>query len=101
MTEKDKIYEYFTNELEVTERVANLLFNKITKHDDIYVSFLKWLDTRDYLLCDDIEVEGFTANIIKQKFPFFEGIGVFNILVDLRDNTQKTLEAIEKGFPRK
>ena len=101
MTVKDKIYEYFINELKVSNRVADILFNKINIYDDIYSCFVIWLDNRDYSQFDYLEIEGYTAKNIKQKFPFFKGIGVFNILVDLRDNKEKTLELIAKGFPRK
>jgi len=97
---KDLVYKYLQEELNQNQTISDILYKKISKYPDIYDEFCKWLKTRDYESVS-LTDEGYTPFIIANKFPKFTGIGVFNVFVDLRDNKEKTLDNILKGFPRK
>lgn len=101
MDNKEMVYDYLLNELQVKEKLADILYTKITKYEDIYNNFLEWLNKRDFSELSPLVIEDYTPQQISESFPSFTGIGVFNIFVDLRDNKEKTIENIKKGFPRK
>lgn len=97
---EEKVREYLIGKQGVSEKTAQFLYQKIHKYPDIYEEFLWWLDTGNYKP-EGICVEGYTAEKIFEIAPQMNGMGVFNVLVGLRDETERTLQAIEKGFPRK
>ncbi len=101
MEKNEQVYTYFLNELKVNPKVADILYSKITKYEDIYMEFLEWLKIRNFESLKLLEIEGYTSKQIHESFPHFTGIGVFNVLVDLRDNRDRTIENIKNGFPRK
>ena len=45
-----------------------------------------------------LEVNGYTAGDICGMAPLLDGIGVYNFLVDLRDNPEAAQKAIDSGF---
>lgn len=101
MEQKELVYKYLKDELSLNDKVADLMFNKVSKYEDIYANFLEWLETRDYASLSVLEIEGYTPQKIATEFTHFQAIGVFNLFVDLRDNKERTLKAIKDGFPRK
>ena len=40
MDNKEIVYDYLLNELQVKEQLADILYAKITKYEDIYNNFL-------------------------------------------------------------
>ncbi len=94
-----KIHKYLKEEKQVTsETVERMLTKTVTKYDDIKDEFEEWLDKRTYKQWGGVKVQGWSAQKIAEKAPFLDGIGVFNFLVTLRDEPEKGLEIIEKGF---
>lgn len=73
------------------------LIRKVTKYPDIKEKFLAWMESRAF---DDIlKIEEWTASDIHKLAPFLTGIGVYNFLVDLRDNPDDARKCITDGFP--
>lgn len=95
------VSKYFKEELKLNDNVSMLMYKKISKYQDIFEMFCKWLETRNYEEFNELMIEGYTPLSIHTSFPSFKGIGVFNVFVDLRDNKEKTLDNIKRGFPRK
>ncbi len=95
---KDEVLKYLCEEKKVELVEAERLFRKVSKYADIYNCFLHWLMVRDYHDESNIEVRGYTAEDIYWKAKFLDGIGVYNILVDLRDNYDATESIIQSGF---
>ena len=101
MDNKEMVYKYFLEELKVNQKVSDTLFTKVSKYEDIFNSFVKWLNERSFENILEPEIEGFTPKYIGEKYPHLKGIGVFNVFVRLKDDKEKTLDLIKKGFPRK
>lgn len=101
MEKKEKVYKYLLEELKVNSKLADNLYAKITKYEDIYMNFLEWLEKKSFENLSPLEIEGYTPKQMYVSFPHFTGIGIFNIFVDLRDNKERTLQNIKNGFPRK
>lgn len=98
MESEQKIWQYLVGEKKCTEAVAHMQLDKIVKYDDIKDEFLHWLDRRDYIVEDPVVVEGYNALAIVDRAPMLDGIGVFNMLVDLRDRPKEAKEVIAGGF---
>jgi len=93
-----RIEQYLVTEKKVESPVVrSMLMKKITKYDDIKNEFLNWLKRRDYSDAK-LEVNGYTAGDICGMAPLLDGIGVYNFLVDLRDNPEAAHKAIDSGF---
>ena len=78
-----------------------LIDNKVSvfdKHPDIKKEFEYWIENREYIIGDCVEVENYTAKIIAEKFPVLDGEGAFSLLVQLRDNPEKANKRIKRGF---
>lgn len=95
----DKIKKYLYEEKGVTEVVAEILYEDLSKYSDIKEEFLMWLDKRTFDLPNPIEINGYTAKKTYDINPSFDAIGVYSFMVTLRDNPQKAQAYIERGFP--
>ena len=98
---KQKVLDYFKNELKLGEKAVEMMLIKVSKYDDIYESFLVWLEERVF---DNIETPcicEYNPKKLSEKFSHLQGIGIFNLMVDLRDNQDITIEKIKQGLKRK
>ena len=100
---KDSVMKYLIEEAKLSPKDVDTIFNKISKYPDIYDEFCAWLSTRDYSVIKDspIMVEGYSAKMIAEIAPFLQGIGIYNMLITLRDHPERGKEYIAKGFPKK
>lgn len=71
------------------------------RHKDIATEFEKWITTKEYVTDHAVCVEGYTAKRLAETSEYLNGDGAFVMLVELRENPQKTLDQISKGFKRK
>ena len=90
--------KYLVTELGVTGGMLLMMMDKIKKYNDIYDEFCYWLEKRNYDRENPIVVNGYTAKQIHQLNPKFEGIGVYNFLITLRENPERAEEYIKNGF---
>ena len=52
-------------------------------------------------MTEAVEIEGYTAKLLSEKSTYLDGEGAFIMLIELRENPQKSKEQILKGFKRK
>ena len=92
------VEKYLVTELKVTGGQLFEMIDKIKKYNDIYDEFCYWLEKRDYDINNPVVIDGYTAKQIHELNPKFEGIGVYNFLITLRENPQRAKEYIKSGF---
>ena len=93
---ESKITDYLINELGRNKEVAAYLADKVSKYADIRDAFLGWLDTRTY--GDAPAIHGYTPAKISRLNPQFNGIGVYNFMVTLREDPEAAERYIAEGF---
>lgn len=94
---EEKVERYLRDEKGVNSEVAReRLWKKVAKYDDILREFENWLEVREY--APGVTIEGYSAQRIYGLAPRLDGIGVFNFLVDLRDNPDEAKQTIADGF---
>lgn len=98
---EQKIKEYLIKENSLSEKAAEILLTKIKKYDDIYDEFCYWLNEGTFKQKDALQNEGYTAQSIHNIAPQITGIGVYNIMIGLRDDKELTLKRLNEGFPVK
>ncbi len=101
MKAEREIKEYLLQEKGRTEVVAEMMLEKIQRYDDILQEFLYWLHYRNYQSESTVSVAGYDARRIYEIAPVLDGIGVYNLLVDLRDDPEAVQAAIDQGFVSK
>lgn len=95
------IIDYFKNEIGKSDAVHKLLFKDLSKYDDIFNEFTKYLVQKTYDIPNAINVEGYTAKQIAELNPNFKATGVYTFLNYLREKPEEAKETIRKGFPNK
>lgn len=94
---EEKVERYLRDEKGVDSEVVRArLWKKVSKYDDILREFGEWLETREYT--SEVVVGGYDARKIYELVPMLNGIGVFNFLVDLRENPDQAKQTIADGF---
>lgn len=97
-TETAQILKYLAEEKHCFGMAAEHTLAKITKYDDIKQEFLRWLEQRNYDNEDALIVEGYNARTLYDLAPQLDGAGVYNFLVDLRDQPDVAKKIIAEGF---
>jgi hypothetical protein len=85
----------------MTEAVAARMEKKVSKYEDIRKEFEFWIMNKTYNKDNPLTVGGYSAQDIYNLAPFMDGLGVFNLMVTLREDPAKAKEYIESGFKRK
>lgn len=96
--DESRIIQYLYSKGVKNPAVAGNLVAKATKYDDIRQELLKWLKTGEFKE-DGLEIEGHSARDIAELAPFMDGVGVYNFMVDLRENPETAKKYIADGFP--
>lgn len=96
---KQEIVNYFVNDLECSEEVANEMYERLSSQDDIYKEFEYWFKNKTFLNDNPIEIDGYTAQNLFEQFDIME-IGAFNLMISLRLEHDDTLEYIKQGLPK-
>jgi len=95
------IVDYFKTELKSSDHVAKKCFEDLSKYDDIFNEFTKYLVQKTYDLKDAISVNGYTAKQLHELQPTLTASGIYTFLQWLRDEPEKAQDVIRKGFPNK
>lgn len=95
------ICEYFKNEINKSDAVLKIIFKDVSKYDDIFNEFNKYLIKKTYDLPNPVSVEGYTAKQIAELNPNFKATGVYTFLNYLREKPDEAKDIIKKGFPNK
>ncbi len=93
------IREYYSK-TKLDKRLVNRKLELLAKHNDIMQEFEYWLQKRQYK-ANGVVVEGYSANDLAQLSVFLDGEGAFTFLIELRENPEKALEQIARGFKMK
>lgn len=81
-----------------------LLEKKMAKFDnnpDIASEFAYWIENKEYKTDGALCIEGHTAKSLSEVSQYLEGEGAFMMLIELRENPERALSQIAKGFKRK
>lgn len=68
------------------------------KHSDIKAEFEHWIEKKEFIVNDCVEVEGYTAKALAEKYPAIGAEGAFSLLIQLRDDPAKAKQRISRGF---
>ena len=93
------LFAYMTDEAEVPSERAEGYLAQFKNHPDICLEFEQWVKTREFNFENPITAEGYSASDIAEMAPFLSGLGVYNFLVSLREETEFALLVIKLGFP--
>lgn len=93
----DLIKEYYSK----VNLVPTLLEQKLAKferHPDISEEFAYWIANKKYKSTDCITINEYTAEQISKLSPYLIGEASFMLLIELRENPEKAMQQIKKGF---
>lgn len=86
-------------------KIPNILLKqKLTRFDqneDIAAEFEYWIENKVYKTEGAITIEGYTAKSLADESQYLNGEGAFMMLIELRENPEKAISQIKKGFKRK
>ena len=72
-----------------------------SRHEDIASEFEEWIHTKSFKSEGAICVEGYTAKKLAALSDYLNGDGAFMLLIELRENPDRALSKIKKGFKYK
>ena len=71
----------------------------IGQYEDPFIrQVVQFKEKRNYDRENPVVVAGYTAKQIHELNPGFEGIGVYNFMITLRDHPERANKYIESGF---
>ncbi len=86
-------------------KVPGMLLKKkmerFENNPDIASEFEYWIENKEYKTDGELSVEGYTAKSLSEVSQYLEGEGAFMMLIELRENPERALNQIAKGFKRK
>lgn len=95
----ERIEEYYSK-TKLDKRLVDRKLELFEKHKDIMLEFEYWMETRQYKP-NGVLVEGYSAKDLAQTSIFLDGEAAFVFLIELRENPEKALKQIAKGFKMK
>ena len=98
MPDESRIIQYLFKKGLKNPALAGELAKKLTKYSDIKHEVLFWLINNQFPE-NGLDIHGYTAAKIAELAPFLDGIGVYDFLVDLRENPDQAQKRIAAGFP--
>ena len=105
----NEIVDYLKNELKMSQELANGQMQRFKHNEDIFDEFKYWFynykignkNTISFEVENPVEIQGYTSSILYQKFgDRLHDIGIYNLLISLRENPKETLDLIKRGLPR-
>ncbi len=92
------IIEKYYASAKVSPVLMKRKLEKLERHADITAEFEYWIEHKEYLTENCVEIHGYTAKSISELFVLLNGEGAFLLLIELRENPAKALTQIKKGF---
>lgn len=97
----DSIVSYFKNNVNTNDTICKIIFEGLSKYDDILNEFIKCLTNDSFNFPNQIMIEGYTAKQISElKSNFNDVIRVYTILQSLREAPEETKMALNFGFSK-
>lgn len=91
------IREYY-EQVKLPEVLITIKEKSFENNPDIKKEFEYWIEKKEYLTDDCVEIDGYTAKTIADKYPVLDGEGAFGLLVQLREDPDKAHKRIKRGF---
>lgn len=95
------LIENFYEENKIQAMLLEQRRKKFDQNPDIAAEFEYWIKNRTYKEEGAVSIEGYTAKKLSEMSGYLEGEGAFMILIELRENPEKAMDRIAKGFKRK
>ena len=105
----NEIVDYLKNELKMDQELVDGQMQRFKHNEDIFDEFKYWFynykngnkNTISFEVENPVEVQSYTASILYEKFgDRLHDIGIYNLLISLRENTEETLDLIKRDLPR-
>ena len=105
----NEIVDYLKNNLEISQELVDGQMQRFKHNEDIFDEFKYWFynykngnkNTISFEVENPVEVQSYTASILYEKFgDRLHDIGIYNLLISLRENTEETLDLIKRDLPR-
>ena len=105
----NEIVDYLKNELKMGQELVDGQMQRFKHNEDIFDEFKYWFynykngnkNTISFEVENPVEVQSYTASILYEKFgDRLHDIGIYNLLISLRENTEETLDLIKRDLPR-
>ena len=105
----NEIVDYLKNELKMSQELANGQMQRFKHNEDIFDEFKYWFynykignkNTISFEVENPVEIQGYTSSILYEKFgDRLHDIGIYYLLISLRENPKETLDLIKRGLPR-
>jgi hypothetical protein len=93
-----KIIETFYKNNNIPSFLLTQKLEKFERNEDIALEFEYWIEHKTYKKDNCVVIEGYSALKLAELSPLLDGEGAFMLLIDLRENPQKAIRTIEKGF---
>ena len=94
------IVDYY-NELGLNPVLVDQNLEKFDRNPDIMREFEYWIETKQYIKEDCVEIDGYTAEGLSKLSRYLVGDSSFLLLIELREEPEKANKRISKGFKAK
>ena len=93
-----KMIEEYLGQAHLPEFVVKMKTDSYKKHIDIAKELEYWIENRTYMQERCVEIEGYTAEKLSKLSELLDGEGAFALSIELRENPEKALKKISRGF---
>lgn len=97
----NEVIQKYYEENGIPKILLNQKLSKFEQNADIAAEFQRWIENGTYENDSAVTVEGFNAKSLSEKSQYLNGEGAFMMLIELRENPEKALQQIKRGFKRK
>lgn len=95
------VIENFYKEKNIPEVLLAQKIKTFDANPDIAAEFEFWIQNRQYKTDGAVSVEGYTAKTLSEESKYLDGEGAFMMLIELRENPERAIDRLKKGFKRK
>jgi len=95
------ILNYLTHEQNIPQAEAKSSIAGITLHEDILNEVIYWIKNRDYEKRKPITISGYSARMISKMMPSLNVVGVYNIMIQLREDPNILLSQFDRDYKDK
>lgn len=96
---EEKVRKYILGLGDISDGQKNKYIERFARNADIMNEFGEWIENGEFVTNEKtVVVDGYSAVKIAEVAPALEGLGVYNFLIDLRENPEEAKKAITEGF---
>ena len=98
MSDIDVVRDYLVSQEGIVGAPLGNMLKKFERNPDVMKEFCQWIRLQSYDIESPISVDGYTAKRIHEMNSAFDGVGVYNFLISLRENPEFASRCIKRGF---